>query len=91
MPLTSKGQEILAHMKKQYGAEKGEEVFYASKNAGTITGVDGVTYAWDDLWKDEVGAELREFDGKQGKPAQDARGPQTLTELNAANRKRWGG
>jgi hypothetical protein len=27
-------------MQKQYGPEKGEEVFYASKNAGKIIGVD---------------------------------------------------
>ena len=40
MPLTAKGQEILAGMKKQYGDKKGEEVFYASRNAGKITGVD---------------------------------------------------
>jgi hypothetical protein len=40
MPLTSKGEKILAEMKAEYGAEKGERVFYASKNAGTITGVD---------------------------------------------------
>lgn len=39
MPLTSKGQEILANMKKEYGAEKGESVFYASANAGKIKGV----------------------------------------------------
>lgn len=38
MPLTEKGQEILAAMKKQYGAKKGEQVFYASQNKGTITG-----------------------------------------------------
>jgi hypothetical protein len=40
MPLTKKGEEIMAAMKKQYGEEKGEQVFYASKNAGKITGVD---------------------------------------------------
>jgi len=39
MPLTKKGRTILTSMKKQYGAEKGEEVFYASINAGTIKGV----------------------------------------------------
>ena len=39
MPLTSKGRTILTSMKKQYGAKKGEEVFYASINAGTIKGV----------------------------------------------------
>ena len=40
MPLTEKGEKILASMKSQYGPEKGEQVFYASKNAGKITGVD---------------------------------------------------
>lgn len=40
MPLTKKGEEILAAMKREYGAKKGEEVFYASKNAGKITGID---------------------------------------------------
>ena len=40
MPLTSKGNEIMENMKEQYGDKKGESVFYASKNAGTITGVD---------------------------------------------------
>lgn len=39
MPLTSKGSEILANMRKEYG-EKAEQVFYASKNAGKISGVD---------------------------------------------------
>lgn len=40
MPLTAKGNEILSNMIKEYGEEKGREVFYASKNARTITGVD---------------------------------------------------
>ena len=40
MPLTAKGETIKAAMEKQYGSEKGEEVFYRSKNAGTISGVD---------------------------------------------------
>lgn len=39
MPLTKKGKKIKAAMQKQYGKEKGEEVFYASENAGTIKGV----------------------------------------------------
>jgi hypothetical protein len=38
-PLTAKGSKIMAAMKEKYG-ERGEEVFYRSKNAGTITGVD---------------------------------------------------
>jgi hypothetical protein len=40
MPLTSKGKKVLAAMKKEYGSERGESVFYASRNAGKITGVD---------------------------------------------------
>lgn len=40
MPLTEKGEKILSQMKSQYGEKKGKEVFYASKNAGKITGVD---------------------------------------------------
>lgn len=40
MPLTEKGEKIKGAMQKKYGTEKGEKVFYASKNKGTITGVD---------------------------------------------------
>jgi hypothetical protein len=39
MPLTKKGTKIKAAMKKQYGADKGEDVFYAAANKGTIKGV----------------------------------------------------
>lgn len=42
-PLTDKGQTILAAMKKKYGDEEGERVFYASRNKGTISGVDEAT------------------------------------------------
>jgi hypothetical protein len=42
MPLTEKGEKILDAMEKEYGKEKGEQVFYASKNAGKISGVDAV-------------------------------------------------
>jgi hypothetical protein len=45
MPLTSKGEEIKSAMQKEYGSEKGEQVLYASKNAGTITGIDSVADA----------------------------------------------
>jgi len=41
MPLTAKGKRILAAMKKEYGDKKGEQVFYASKHAGKIKGVEG--------------------------------------------------
>lgn len=39
MPLTAKGQKILEHMEEEYGKKKGEQVFYASANKGSITGV----------------------------------------------------
>lgn len=38
MPLTSKGAKIKRAMIKQYGKERGERIFYASQNKGTITG-----------------------------------------------------
>lgn len=41
MPLTKKGSKILGNMEKEYGAEKGKQVFYASKNKGVIKGVEG--------------------------------------------------
>lgn len=40
MPLTPKGRKIMKAMRKQYGKKEGESVFYASKNKGTIEGVD---------------------------------------------------
>ncbi len=38
MPLTNKGKKILSEMKKEYGKKKGQKVFYASQNKGTIKG-----------------------------------------------------
>jgi hypothetical protein len=40
MPLTKKGAKIKRSMQKTYGKKKGEAVFYASKNAGRIKGVE---------------------------------------------------
>jgi hypothetical protein len=39
-PLTPKGSKIKAAMQREYGPERGERVFYASKNSGRIEGVD---------------------------------------------------
>ena len=39
MPLTEKGRKIKRAMVKQYGKEKGEEVFYKSERSGKIKGV----------------------------------------------------
>lgn len=57
MPLTDKGKTILKEMRKRYGKEKGERVFYASKNKGTITGVDEET-------KEKSAAFIRRFRNK---------------------------
>lgn len=40
MPLTKKGKKVMKSMKGQYGKEKGEQVFYATKNKGKLKGVD---------------------------------------------------
>lgn len=40
MPLTDKGRKVLAEMQKQYGEKKGENVFYASINKGTVKGAE---------------------------------------------------
>jgi len=37
VPLTDKGKKILGSMKNQYGSEKGESVFYASANKGSLS------------------------------------------------------
>jgi hypothetical protein len=39
MPLTLKGRKIKKAMVKEYGEKKGEEVFYASENKGSIKGL----------------------------------------------------
>lgn len=38
MPLTKKGTKIKKAMESEYGKDKGEKVFYASQNKGTIKG-----------------------------------------------------
>jgi hypothetical protein len=40
MPLTKKGKKIKKAMMEEYGKKRGEAVFYASRNKGTISGVD---------------------------------------------------
>lgn len=39
-PLTAKGKKVYENMEREYGAKKGKQVFYASRNAGKIKGVD---------------------------------------------------
>jgi len=40
MPLSKKGTKVMKAMKEEYGKDKGESVFYAAKNKGTIKGVE---------------------------------------------------
>ena len=40
MTLKEKGKKIMKSMRKQYGKKRGETIFYASKNKGTIKGVE---------------------------------------------------
>lgn len=49
MPITPKGNKIMKAMKHEYGEKKGKSVFYASKNAGKLTGVDHGFYGANDL------------------------------------------
>jgi hypothetical protein len=42
MPLSAKGEKILSKMRSEYGTKKGTSVFYASRNKGTIKGVESV-------------------------------------------------
>jgi hypothetical protein len=39
MPLTKKGAKIKKAMEKTYGKERGDRVFYAAENKGTLKGV----------------------------------------------------
>ena len=39
MPLTTKGKKIKSAMTAKYGEKRGEDIFYASANKGTIKGV----------------------------------------------------
>lgn len=55
MPLTTKGSKILASMRKQYGSKKGESVFYASINKGTISGAEEAKKAGSAYWKKKHG------------------------------------
>jgi hypothetical protein len=39
MPLTKKGKKVKKEFKKEYGAKKGEEVFYATENKKKMKGL----------------------------------------------------
>jgi len=39
MPLTKKGRKVKAAMEKQYGKKRGDRVFYATENKGSVKGL----------------------------------------------------
>jgi hypothetical protein len=80
MPLTAKGEKIKSAMAQEYGAKNGEAVFYASKNAGKISGVDEMnegseglkTYSdskHEEHWGDD--SHHHEFEGETGLEIED--------------------
>jgi hypothetical protein len=76
MPLTAKGEKIKSAMVAEYGAEKGEQVFYASKNAGKISGVDEMNGGVEGLksYGDSESCDdshHHEFKGKTGPEIED--------------------
>jgi hypothetical protein len=81
MPLTGKGEKIKGAMEEKYGKEKGEDVFYASKNKGTISGVDSMSYK-DGLKQlaskaDALSARWDAFMKRRGDAFEEARHPRT--------------
>ena len=63
MPLTEKGKKIMRAMKAQYGSKEGEKVFYASKNKGTIKGVEDETQM---NWQNKLYESLTEGRARYG-------------------------
>jgi hypothetical protein len=79
MPLTSKGEKIHRAMVEKHGKEEGERIFYASKNAGRITGVDKKADAEE---KKDAEAEVKETPTKETKttvkePAEEKKDPKS--------------
>ena len=72
MPLTAKGETIKSAMIAEYGEKKGESVFYASKNAGKISGVDEMNSGSEGL-KTYGDAHHHEFKGETGPEIADKR------------------
>lgn len=74
MPLTPKGKEILSAMEKQYGAKKGKSVFYASANAGKISGVHHSPDRYQDDGTGPEPARKEYHPGQEGLPDQSPKG-----------------
>lgn len=92
MPLTSKGRKIMKAMENQYGSkEKAEQVFYASKNAGKISGVDAAKFrdalkagrSFKDAWNDA----LPSSGGGNSQMRREARGGDFFSQMRDSARR----
>lgn len=63
-PLTAKGRKIMAAMREKYGAKKGKQVFFASRNKGTIKNVD--PESMDSKTKDDLFETIRKIRNSSG-------------------------
>jgi hypothetical protein len=63
-PLTAKGRKIMAAMREKYGAKKGKQVFFASRNKGTIKNVD--LESMDSKTKDDLFETIRKIRNSSG-------------------------
>lgn len=63
-PLTAKGRKIMAAMREKYGAKKGKQVFFASRNKGTIKNVDPESK--DSKTKDDLFETIRKIRNSSG-------------------------
>jgi hypothetical protein len=91
MPLTSKGRKIMSAMKENYGEEKGEGVFYASKNAGKIKGVDAAKFR-DALrsgrsFRDAFADALPSSGGGNAQARREAKGGDFFTQMRDSARR----
>ena len=79
MPLTKKGKKIMRAMRSQYGSKKGEQVFYASKNKGTIDGVEDETQMnWQNKLYESLTEAERTGAGHQFSPQKTKSGIQVV-------------
>jgi hypothetical protein len=65
VPLTPKGRKIESAMEKTYGAKKGRQVLYASKNAGKIGGIDAAPAGPTDVLKRAIKAGTAESEAQK--------------------------
>jgi len=90
MPLTEKGRKIMSAMKEQYGEEKGESVFYASKNAGKITGVDAAEPTPQPAMGGAIPA-IPQVDQLTPAPTGGTSGVMTIADIQRENQRFWSG